>query len=153
MPSLFKKSKSDTKKFSKIHEEPIWYQNGFKDPKYENKITYALTLSICGNERIGRKLWKNHPFNVQEVLLESKMDTLSKEFGFKTRRYVFEIGPKEGNKHIHALIDFDKETEIDEDFKAHINSGYYIPNYSTVMLVPVYDEAGWIKYISKDIDK
>lgn len=132
--SIFKKTKS-IEKFEKLPEI----------------ASYAFTLSICENERIGRKLWKNYKHCEQKAILDTKLQELSYGFEFSVRRCEHEVGPKNGVLHIHALVSMQPNRLLTQEHEDQMNSEYHVRNYKTIKIDRIWDEEGWEEYISKDI--
>ena len=103
---------------------------------------YALTLSLCPNQRIGRKMWKNHDMNYQIQYLEDKLTEKANENDFHIIRHVIEVGPNNGCRHLHALIETDDPVIPWFD--------HTVKKYKPLDVRPVYDYCGWDEYMNKD---
>lgn len=113
----------------------------------------ATTVNICPNSFMNKKRWSDYDHDQQRNILRR----IEKAFRVKhpsveLLKMAFEICPTLDNIHFHCLY------KCPLIFKSTIEN--YFKKYSpkkggdtwrTVIVKEIFDEEGWIKYISKDI--
>lgn len=120
-----------------------------KDFEFDTSLglnRYALTISVCPNERIGRKLWKNFTHVQQEQYLKNIYSIgIDHEVYYHVESEI-ETGPTNGCRHMHCLIETDRTVkEIVQFFPKT-----FVKDYNTYDCRLITNYQGWLDYISKD---
>lgn len=117
------------------------------DEHKEVEYRYALTLNICGHDRVNKKLWCMYTKDRQEEILFKKLNAFCRGTDHRVAKVVIETCPNSGQRHIHALIYGPQP--IKSKYVEVINRPY-IRDYKTFKIDEIYDELGWQHYLNKD---
>jgi hypothetical protein len=121
----------------------------------EQKI--AVTVNISPNKLMNKKVWKTYSHDKQRLIL-AKLEAHFRRVTPSVRlvRIEYEICPTVKNIHFHALYEcpLNYESTIECYWMRISNTDKKtITPWRHLDIQNIYDEKGWLHYISKDIRK
>lgn len=139
-------------------DHPLWQDH---PETYFKK--YAITINVQPTRFMNKRQWAKYTHDQQKLILSRIENALRRNNpSIKMQKLMFEVCPKLNQIHFHALY------EMPELFRTELEA-YYARTCGTIAnkntktdsksvwrhldIQEIYDEQGWIKYISKDNNK
>lgn len=138
--------------FMKVLRKPL-FGGVSQDVSPTDVISWGITVNIKPTIFINKKQWKLYDHDKQKAILTRIEAKLRKDNpSIVLKKLMFEVCPKIKNIHFHALYEMPSifESTIETYYHRVCNKGD-TTGWRVIDTQPIYDEEGWIKYISKDL--
>jgi len=123
-------------------------------------LLYAVTINICPNKYMNKKKWSTYSHDQQRKILSRVENSFRRKTpSVELKKLVFEECPTLKQIHYHALYRMPSEhkSEMETYFLKRVNMPGVMRDPSkawrAVRIDPIFDEDGWLEYITKTHEK
>lgn len=145
----------DLSQYIKHYEKPLWKR--FEEPSLmiEKKHNIACTINVQPTRFMNKRQWKKYSHDQQKAILNRIENAMRRVYPtIVLKKLYYEICPILNNIHFHAwyVCTMDDEQKMKDYFEQRCGTpkGTQTKPWRMYLSKYIYDEQGWVNYITKD---